>query len=118
GEPVQLDTFQVLFVGPSIGAFLGILTALFGAPAGEPAARPTFSFRDSRGGFLLALVYVGASDAMQFARHPYGGMDARTYWITETSSVLVAALGVGFAAGLWRGASRLPASDAKPRRFA
>ena len=65
GEPVQLDTFQVLFVGPSIGAFLGIMTALFGAPASEATARPTFSFRDARGGFLLALVYVGASDADQ-----------------------------------------------------
>src|SRR5205823_9306651 len=47
GEPIPVDAFQVLVLLPSIGAFLGILTALFGTPASAPAARPAFSRRRS-----------------------------------------------------------------------
>ena len=113
-----LDHFQVLVWMPSIGAFLGVMTALYGAPAGDPATRPTFSRRDSRSGFLLALAYIVVIDGIQFARVPYNGLQARDYWAAELSSALAAALAVGVAAGLWRGASRITALDAKPGLFA
>ena len=113
-----LDPFQVLVWMPAVGAFLGVMTALFAAPAGGHAARPTFSRRDSRGGFLLALAFTVVFDTLQFAHEPYNGHEARVYWIVELAAALAAALAVGFAAGLWRGASRITALDAKPGLFA
>src|SRR2546430_15606732 len=87
------------------------------SPAGARAGRPAFSRRDFRGGFLLALTYIGASDVVQFARRPYDGMSARDFWIVESSSVLVGALGVGAAAGLWRAVSQLRALGRRPVWF-
>jgi hypothetical protein len=116
--PVPLDLVQVLVTIPPIGAFLGVMTALFGAPLGDTAVRPTFSGRDSRSGFFLALGFIVIIDAIHFTQRPYSGLQPRAYWIAELSSVLVAALMVGAAAGLWRAASRLTLADAMPGRFA
>lgn len=116
--PVPLDPIQVLVMIPSIGAFLGVMTALYGSPVGDSVARPTFSRRDSRSGFLLALAFIGTIDALQFAQHPYLGLQPRHYWIMELSSIVVAAIAVGAAAGLWRAASRITLADAMPARFA
>jgi hypothetical protein len=116
--PVPLDLVQLLVVIPSVGVFLGVMTALYGAPVGDNAVQPTFSRRDSRSGFLLALVFIATIDAIQFARHPYMGLQPRHYWIMELSSVVAAAIAVGAVAGLWRAASRITIADAMPARFA
>jgi hypothetical protein len=116
--PVPLDLVQVLVTIPAIGSFLGVMTALFSVPLGDITARPTFSRRDSRSGFLLSLLFIATVDGIHFARNPYSGLQPRDYWIAELTSVLAAALGVSAAAGLWRAASRLTLLDAKPGRFA
>jgi hypothetical protein len=115
--PDPPDFFQVLVALPLTGGFLGVLIALFDTPTGNLTAHSAFSRRDALGGSLLALVYVAIIEALAFARHPYGGMSARDYWIVGTMSLLSATIVVGGAAGLWRGASRHVASDAKPPRF-
>jgi hypothetical protein len=102
---------------PLTGGFLGVLTALYDTSADNVAARPGFSRRDALGGVLLALVYVVLTEALAFARHPFGGMSTRDYWIVGAVSLLAASLAAGASTGLWRGASRHVASESKPPRF-
>src|SRR5436190_10566072 len=60
-----------------VGGFLGAMPALYDHSAGGHAGRSGFSGRDFRGAFLLALLFVIAIYAFQFARHPYGDLPPR-----------------------------------------